>query len=236
MDGVATQREVILAEGGNGKVKNLSTASVLRTRGLIPAATVQAWGSLATPLNHKYAAFIETGKAADEALNHAVETILRPDFAKLFKYILFWDDDNIPPQDGLLTLLETISDYDGISGLYVTKDEMHWPLILGDPKNISDWTPLPYKDGIHECNGMGMGFVLIKLDVFQKMQAPWFKTVERPEKGIRRMHEDVYFFYHARQQGFRFACNCDVKVGHLNSDTGQIFYPLPAKNREKHHE
>ena len=224
-------KNILLASSGKG-VSNLSTVSVLRTRGMIPARTVQVWGSLFTPLNHKYASLIESEKEADEALNHAVETILADMQAMNFKYVLFMDDDNIPPQDGLLTLLKTIGEYDGISGLYVTKDPAHWPLMLGDPKDLKDWTPQGYREGVHECNGMGMGFVLLKLEIFKAMPKPWFKIVNSPQGNIRRMNEDVYFYYHARQAGYRFSCNCDVKVGHLNVPTGEVFYPPEAKKKE----
>lgn len=224
-------REVMLSSSGNG-VRNLSTVSVLRTRGMIPARTVQVWGSLFTPMNHKYASLIEAERDADEALNHAIEYILKDNETNKFKYVLFMDDDNIPPQDGLLTLLKTIGDYDGISGLYVTKDEAHWPLILGDPRNIKDWTPQSqYREGVHECNGMGMGFVLLKLDIFKAMEKPWFKCVESPEGEFRRMQEDVYFYYHARQKGFRFAVNADCRVGHLDITNGLVYYP-PEKKKE----
>ena len=196
---------------------------------MVPASVMQVWGSLITPMNHRYAAVIQSGKAADEALNQGVEFVLNDPNVKHFKYILFMDDDNLPPVDGLLTLTETIGDYDGISGLYVTKFQPHWPLILGDPKNVNDFTPQAHTEGIHECNGMGMGFVLVKIDVFRKMPKPWFKMVERPEPGIKRMQEDLYFFWNARKQGFRFAVNCSVRVGHLNTTNGMVYYPTKPK-------
>lgn len=221
--------QVFISHGNNGEVKNLSTVSVFRTRGMVPASVMQVWGALITPMNHRYASVIQTGKAADEALNGGVEFVLSDKNVANFKYILFMDDDNLPPVDGLLTLLETISDYDGISGLYVTKTQPHWPLILGDPKDLNDYTPRSYSSGIHECNAMGMGFVLIKIDVFRQMEPPWFKMIERPVPGIRRMQEDIFFFRQARANGFRFAVNAGVKVGHLDTQNGMVYYPPEQK-------
>src|SRR5439155_14163954 len=57
-----------------------------------------------------------------------------PELSK-WKYILTVEEDNLPPQMGLLKLYESIEQgYDVVGGLYWVKGETGQPMIYGDPK------------------------------------------------------------------------------------------------------
>jgi hypothetical protein len=65
----------------------------------------------------------------------------------------------------------------------------------------------------------GLGFMLIKKGVFEKLKYPWF----RPEwteygKGVEDFtSEDVGFCINAKKAGFNIFVNSDIRVGHEKS-------------------
>ena len=137
---------------------------------------------------------------------------------KNWKYLLTLEEDNIPPPDGLLKLYEGIGKYDAIGGLYWTKGEGGMPMIYGDPKEMPrNYRPqVPQLDKVQECNGLGMGFTLFKISMFKKVEKPWFKT-------LQNMTQDLFFFDKAAKDGFRFAVDNRVKVGHMDPTSGMIW-------------
>lgn len=177
---------------------------------------VSTWLGLMRPMNQKFAGpfFIE-GMEVGEAYNAGVQMILdNPELSK-WKYILTVEEDNLPPADGILKLYESMDRYDVVQGLYWTKGEMGQPMIYGDPKvmpkNFIPQPPIP--NSIQEANGLGMGFNLFKIDMFKKLPKPWFKTHQ--ENG-GMFSQDLWFYNNAGKEGFRFACDTRVKVGHYD--------------------
>lgn len=64
-----------------------------------------------------------------------------------------------------------------------------------------------------------MGFTLARLSVFtdQRLRRPWFKTVASKEEGVGT--QDLHWASDMRKHGYRFAVDCDVRVGHLEVGT-----------------
>jgi hypothetical protein len=204
--------------------KDLSTVWVIPTRGVLNPKVVSSWIGLMRPMNQKVVGpfFIENMEVG-EAYNAAVEMILaNPELSK-WKYMLTVEEDNIPPQDGLLKLYESMNKYDVVGGLYWTKGECGQPMIYGDPKVMpKSFTPqLPVPEIVQECNGLGMGFNLFKIDIFKKMPKPWFKTEQSVAKGT--FTQDLYFYNEAAKFGYKFACDNRIKVGHMDVATGMVW-------------
>jgi glycosyltransferase involved in cell wall biosynthesis len=205
--------------------KDLSTIIVVPTRGVIPAKVVQNWLGMMTPMNQKVIRIFIIGMEVGEAYNNAIEMILNhPDLSK-WKYIMTLEEDNMVPPDGLLKLYEAINTppgYDVIGALYWTKGEGGQPMIYGNikdiPKNFIPQVPIP--DTIQECNGLGMGCNLFRLEMFKdpKLQRPFFKTLQehRPGVGTRVYTQDLRFFEDAGRLGYRFAVDNRIKVGHYD--------------------
>jgi hypothetical protein len=86
------------------------------------------------------------------------------------------------------------------------------------PRSFRPWIPPP--DEISECNGLGMGFTLFKIEMFKHIDPPWFRTIQEwvPGIGEKQMTQDMYFFNQAAKKGFRFGCTTNVRVGHLDGD------------------
>lgn len=206
--------------------RDLSTIIICPTRGVIPAKVVQSWMGLMRPMNQKVIGpLFAIGMEVGAAYNTMIENIINnPELSK-WKYILTIEEDNMPPADGLLKLYESMDKYDVVQGLYWTKGEGGQPMIYGDPNVIpKNFIPQrPRKDEVMHCNGLGMGFNLFKLDLFKNpdLPKPWFKTVQEVVGGGARAYtQDLYFYENAAKHGYRFACDCRVKVGHydVNAD------------------
>lgn len=215
--------------------KDLSTICVIPTRGMIPAKVVQSWWGLMTPMNQKFLRIFIIGMEVGDAYNSAIEFILNNSELNKWKYILTLEEDNMPPPDGLLKLYEAINTtendgpFDVVEGLYWTKGEAGQPMLYGNPKGIpKNFIPqVPIPDTIQECNGLGMGFNLFRLDMFKdsKLQRPFFKTLQeyKPYQGAKMYTQDLRFFEDAGRLGYRFACDTRCRVGHYDYNTDMVW-------------
>lgn len=207
--------------------EDLSTIIICPTRGLFPTRVVQSWMKLMKPMNQTVAGpiFAESMKV-DVAYETLIEYILSNDYLSKFKYILTIEEDNLPPADGLLKLYKNMDKYDVVGGLYWGKGENGFPMIFGDTKIPGDFKPMkPEINTVQQANGLGMGFNLFKLDMFRKVPKPWFKTEEgRDENGMDVGYtQDIYFYKKAALEGFKFACDTSVLVGHYDSRTDIVY-------------
>ncbi len=206
--------------------KDLSTVCVIPTRGMIPARVVENWMGLITPMNNAFIRMFVAGMEVGDAYNAAVEMILEHAQLKEFKYLLTLEEDNMPPPDGLLKLHESMEGYAAVGGLYWTKGEGGQPMIYGDPKGVLTFQPQQVRlDTVQECNGLGMGFTLFDMSVFEKLEKPWFKTIQEwdPQTGARMGTQDLYAFANMRRLGYRVACDTRVKVGHFDPSTNMVW-------------
>jgi hypothetical protein len=191
----------------------------------------QTWENLMTPMNQRFIRMTPVDMEVGEAYSQCIAQILEhPDLSK-WKFILTLEHDNCPPPDGLLKLLAAMEEYpelSAIGGLYHTKGFGGQPMIYGNPKDtVFNFQPLPaVPDALVECNGLGMGFTLFRMDLFrdEQIERPWFRTVQEvgPE-GAKAYTQDLWFFEKARRAGHRFACHCGVRVGHYDYNTNEMW-------------
>ena len=113
---------------------------------------------------------------------------------KDFDYLFFVDSDMYFNPESLDQLVE--HDKDIIGAGYNRRNCL--PLattvkFLGDPpKDPKE----PFK-----VKALGMGLVLIKVDVLRKVDTPWFKFLWNDD-GTLKISEDVWFFKRAKEFGF----------------------------------
>jgi hypothetical protein len=209
--------------------RDLSTICLVPTRGHIHAKVVQSWMALMTPMNNRFTRIFMIGMEVGAAYSSAIEQIINTPGLSDWKYILTLEEDNMPPPDGLLRLYENMDQFDAVGGIYWTKGEEGQPMIYGDPKAMpKNFMPqLPQPDTVQECNGLGMGFTLFKVDMFkdERIPRPWFRTEQsyQPGVGTRAYTQDLYFFENAAKFGYRFACDTRVKVGHYDADNDIVW-------------
>jgi hypothetical protein len=206
-------------------------------RGLIHERVVSAWQALIAPMNQKRAMLFASGHEVGKAYDAMISNILAHPELKNWKYILTLEDDNIPPADAHIRLLESIEwgNYDAVSGLYFTKGEVNMPMAYGDPAEyartgVLDFRPRDVREALAagqllSVNGIAMGCALWRMDLFRDFPPPWYVTLNDlvPGKGIVGMTQDLSACRRWREAGKRFCVDMRVKVGHLDIPSGQLF-------------
>ena len=132
-------------------------------------------------------------------------------------YLFMVDDDMMAPVDLFYKLVK--HDVDIVAPLAFTRNAPHKPVmfktiegydqVVGKPYSINT-TVLNYpKDRLVECDAVGFGSALIKMEVFKKMSQPWFM-------GSVGTGEDIHFCIAAKKLGFRVFMDTATKLGHLS--------------------
>lgn len=228
-----------------------STIVIVPTRGMIHHKVVAAWNNLIPPMNQKRTPLQfatpgpgeerhmivtsghEVGRAYDTMIKHI---LAHPELSK-WKYILTLEDDNLPPPDAHIRLLESIEHgkYDAVGGLYFTKGDLNMPMCYGDPAQYRrtgelDFRPRDVRNAMQsgnliECNGIAMGCSLYRLDLFREIPEPWFVTVNDvvEGQGPQCFTQDLWFCQKAVRAGKRFAVDARVRVGHLDINSGEVY-------------
>ena len=129
-------------------------------------------------------------------------------------HVLYIDDDMAFEKDALTKLL-IHADKDVVSGLYLMRNYPHYPLALDeayDDGKCKFMFLTPDKTGLIEVVGCGFGFILIKTDVFRKLEKPWVRLgeIEKDE-----WCDDVDFSNRVRKVGFKIYCDLDIWLGHM---------------------
>lgn len=211
-----------LIKGGSWKQQRI--VLILPAADSIPAKVALTHWNLIFPPNNGVLRILAQGMEVGDAYSQAIEQVLaNPELSK-WEYILTIEHDNLPPQDGVLKLIERMEahpEYACIGGLYFTKGPGGVPQIWGDPKDpVLNFRPQVPVDGqLVECCGTGMGFNLWRLSMFKdgRLRRPWFKTLTGIEgQGVGT--QDLYAWGDFRKYGYRCAIDCAVKVGHVDSD------------------
>jgi hypothetical protein len=218
--------------------RDSSTIIVVPTRGKIHFRVVNAWESLIQPMNQRRAKIYAVGDEVGHAYNRMIEEILKNEMFSSYKYVLTLEDDNLPPPDAHIQLLQSIDvgPFAAISGIYFTKGAYNMPQAYGNPRDfektgVCTFEPRNVVDAMRggniiEVNGIGMGCALWRMDTFRKIPPPWFVTVNNvfPEKrGVEMKTQDLYFCERMRLAGMRIAVDTRVRVGHLDVETGVVY-------------
>lgn len=175
------------------------------------------------PNNLTYAYSYIGGAPVDQARTRLVEIALRHQA----KYIMFLDDDVLIPPNGISRLFRLNAPI--ATGLVFTKADPSLPVIFRGrgEGNFLDWR----LGDIVEADGAGLACCLIKTEVFEMIEPPWFaweieeETGEEGEVHRRKIGEDLYFYEKANEAGIRALCDTSVLCGHLDVESGEIFPP-----------
>lgn len=212
-----------------GSWKDQKIVVIVPAASMVHAKVAICWMNLAFPPNQARVPFLAQGTEVGEAYSIAIEAVLgHPDLSQ-WPYILTVEHDNVPPPFAVIDLLKAMEEhpeYDCISGLYFTKGEGGCAQIWGNPME----TPLSFKpqppkaNEIVECCGTGMGFALWRMSMFkdERLARPLFKTKQGEADGGLGT-QDLAFWAEARKYGYRCAVDCRVKVGHIDTKTGEIW-------------
>ena len=147
--------------------------------------------------------FPELGR--DKIAQYAKHRIPKP------SHVLFLDADVLPRKTTLDKLLK--HDRDIVMGVYpISRNgELKWSISRADtykPMAIDELPRTPFK-----ISSGGFGIVLVKYEVFEKLDWPYWKNIFVP--GDVEMGEDIYFCKKAREAGFDIWCDPKVKCSHI---------------------
>lgn len=216
--------------------KDATTIIVVPTRGLIHTQVIQAWDCMLAPMNQRRVKLYAKGFEVGDAYNKMIRMILDNPHLSTYRYVLSLEDDNLPPPDAHMKLIESIElgPFDAVGGLYFTKGDVNMPMAYGDPKKVEpgsmDFAPRDVVEAsktgnVVEVNGVGMGCTLWRMDLFREFSPPWFVTVCEliDGKGGVGITQDLYFCERIRRAGKRIAVDLRVKVGHMDVETEIIY-------------
>jgi len=133
--------------------------------------------------------FNQRERLAEEALKDGADAIL-------------WIDSDMRfPKDALQILLSRKLPIVGVNA--TTRRFPVLPTALDYDQETKDLVKVTSKDktGLEQVLGLGFGMVLIKKEVFQKVEKPWF-WFEQTDKG-GTIGEDIYFCVKAFDKGFK---------------------------------
>ena len=66
-----------------------------------------------------------------------------------------------------------------------------------------------------EVDGVGAAILMIKTEVFENIQKPWFKFEKFSEDDDRPIGEDLYFCWKAKQAGYKIHVDPSIPCGHI---------------------
>ena len=138
----------------------------------------------------------------------AFSALQEQDVAHIFNI----DSDVVPPPGTLQKLLG--HDLPIVAGIYptITGGKKTWSFKI----NGTDWhkrETLP--KGLTEVRAIGGSTVLIKREVFEKLDHPWFRATYDLHGGYSEK-EDEYFSRRAREAGYRLYIDPSIVCRHFN--------------------
>jgi len=165
-----------------------------------------------------------SGLNVDEARNELVHIAIKNNS----EFILFLDDDIIPPADGLCKMLEQMeSDVQigAIAGDYILKGspEHSAHLMLNKEGMVIELNRLKTDKKVVECNWlMALGFCLVRTKCFHQIRQPWFKCHSKntQETGI---NEDAHFTELLLQAGYKALIDKTIQCAHIDKEKFKMY-------------
>lgn len=120
---------------------------------------------------------------------------------KDFTHLLFWDSDIVPKTQAVQQLLD--HQLYVVSGFYVSKGLPCEPIAYYD---TGDGKLAPFMGRkLEKCAAAGLGFCLIRREVFDLVAPPWFEAVA----------EDFHFFKQLHKHNIQPWVDFGVECGHI---------------------
>lgn len=141
------------------------------------------------------------------ARNEIVEIALKNES----EYLFFIDADMVFPADTLVRLLKHNKDI--VNALAFRRIKPHYPCVFKWNKNCYETVDYSVaNNGLLEVEATGMSCILIKTDVFKKLQRPWYYYRDH------LFSSDITFCENARKAGYSIWIDTGLKIGHLGAE------------------
>ena len=150
----------------------------------------------------------------------------KPFDGKIFyDYIMWIDSDMVFTPEDFFKLLE--HDKDIVSGIYKMSDDVNYATVEHmDEQFFEEWLYYPFlqdkdieakKGKLFKADYTGMGFMLVKYGVFEKIKYPYFyprKQVWKQYGWEEFVWDDVEFCLRAREAGHDIWVDPKIRIGH----------------------
>lgn len=165
---------------------------------------------------------LQVDQARTELVKHALK--MEAD------YVLFIDDDIIPPIDGVCKLLEIFENgkdnkIGAVSGDYCLKGEPTYSvhLQLNESGIVKELDKLNIDNKIINNNWLiGLGFALIDINFFKQAREPWFICHTKNTKEIN-INEDAHCSELLFINGYEIIINKSIKCLHVDYENMKIY-------------
>lgn len=129
-------------------------------------------------------------------------------------YILWLDSDMTFPSTTLTRLLSHNKNIVGCN--YKKRSNPQTPVAYKEVGNWESWLPLDEEESLVEVQGVGMGCILIKTELFKKINKPYFEFTYNEETDDW-LGEDFNLFSKFRNIGENIYIDTDLsrEIGHL---------------------
>ena len=142
-----------------------------------------------------------------------------------YDYIMWIDSDMVFTPEDLFKLIE--HDKDVVSGMYKMSDDVNYATVENmDEKYFEEWMYYQFmqdkdieakKGKLFKVDYTGMGWMLVRKGVIEKMKYPYFY----PRKQVWKQHgweefvwDDVEFCLRARENGHDIWIDPKIRIGH----------------------
>ena len=139
-----------------------------------------------------------------------------------YDYLMWIDSDMVFNPQHFKRLLDHNKDI--VSGIYMMDDGKHFATCKNWDEEFFKkhghfefliFVDVKGREGLLEVCYTGMGYMLVKKGVFESMEYPWFKPVEKQIGDMKDFTmEDVAFCLKAKEKGFKILIDPGVRVGH----------------------
>lgn len=132
-------------------------------------------------------------------------------------HILFVDDDMTFPSDTIDRLLAHAKD---IVGVYSYSRVLPLSPTVGFLDANGEYLPqdrmafVKKPETLFKCYTVGMGVALINMELFNKIEKPWF-YFQTHDNGAILIGEDAWLCKQARDKGIEIWCDPTLEVGHI---------------------
>jgi hypothetical protein len=127
------------------------------------------------------------------------------------EWLFFVDDDQAFAPDLLNRLLSHEKEI--VAALCLRRDEPYAPFCFTDIYEDGTYQPIDLRehavDELVSVMAVGTGAMLIRREVFEELDDPWFPTEETSE--------DMLFCREARWHGFDIYCDLGARLGHMTT-------------------
>ena len=136
-------------------------------------------------------------------------------------WIFYCDDDMILEKDALDRLLVHGKEIVGVNAYSRALPLSTTLMMMGengkykDPSKHTEWA-MRVPEELFEVLAIGTGVALIKMEVFEKIDKPWFKF-DMHKDGYMLQGEDAWFCSQARKKGYKIWADGSLKIGHIGS-------------------